>query len=405
MYKDIELNMDSKNINEQHLQISKQVTPWDVQEKVDYDKLITEFGVSKIDDEDLQYLKELAQKKGIEEHILLRRGLFYAHMDLKKVINEHKEGKPIFLYTGRSPGSGEMHLGHLIPFHFTRYLQELFDCNLYIEIPDDEKFLFKKKIETLEAVEEFVVRDIEHITAVGFNPDKTFIFRTSKYMGVMYPLLLKIAKKITFSQARNTFGFEGESNIGQIFYPAIQIAPTMFEKAQCLIPCAIDQNPYFLLQRDFAQKLGFYKNATILSKFLPALTGSMGKMSASNEESAILLTDTANTIKKKINKHAFSGGQETLELHRELGGNTEVDVSFQWLRMFLMRDDKELGSIKQRYESGELLSGELKKIAIEHVQRVIEEHQRRLEEVRRGGEVEILMKTGKLAQEMWNKQF
>ncbi|MCH8519421.1 MAG: tryptophan--tRNA ligase [Nanoarchaeota archaeon] len=397
--------MNDKNNALEQSQTSKQVTPWDVKDVVDYDKLIKEFGVTKIDEEDLKYLKTLAQKRGLDEHIFLRRGLFYAHMDLKKVIELHKRREPIFLYTGRSPGSGEMHLGHLIPFQFTKYLQQLFDCNLYIEIPDDEKFLFKKKIEHLNDVEEFVKKDIEHITAVGFNVDKTFIFRTSKYIGIMYPLLLKIAKKITFSQARNTFGFEGESNIGQIFYPSIQIAPTMFESAQCLIPCAIDQNPYFLLQRDFAQKLGFYKNATILSKFLPALTGSTGKMSASNEESAILLTDNANTIKKKINKYAFSGGQETLELHRELGGNCEIDVSFQWLKMFLMEDDEELEQIRIAYESGKLLSGELKKICIEKVQNVIEEHQRRLEEVRANNEVEILMKTGILAKNMWEKNF
>ena len=70
-------------------------------------------------------------------------------------------------------------------------------------------------------------------------------------------------------------------------------------KNRCLIPCAIDQTPYFLIQRDIAKKLGYKKNSTILSKFLPPLTGHMGKMSASNESKAILLKDDAKTIKKK----------------------------------------------------------------------------------------------------------
>lgn len=34
-------------------------------------------------------------------------------------------------------------------------------------------------------------------------------------------------------------------------------------------------------------------------------------------------------LQNKINKHAFSGGRETLEEHRELGGIPEIDVAFQ----------------------------------------------------------------------------
>ena len=57
-------------------------------------------------------------------------------------------------------------------------------------------------------------------------------------------------------------------------------------------------------------------------------------MSASNPNSAIFMPDTDKQIKNKINKHAFSGGQETLELHRELGGNPNVDVAYQYLTCF-----------------------------------------------------------------------
>jgi tryptophanyl-tRNA synthetase len=34
-------------------------------------------------------------------------------------------------------------------------------------------------------------------------------------------------------------------------------------------------------------------------------------------------------LQNKINKHAFSGGRETVEEHRELGGVPEIDVAFQ----------------------------------------------------------------------------
>jgi tryptophanyl-tRNA synthetase len=51
-----------------------------------------------------------------------------------------------------------------------------------------------------------------------------------------------------------------------------------------------------------------------------AVQGETGKMSASDPNSAIFVTDTPKQIQKKINKYAFSGGRATVEEHRELGG-------------------------------------------------------------------------------------
>jgi tryptophanyl-tRNA synthetase len=67
-------------------------------------------------------------------------------------------------------------------------------------------------------------------------------------------------------------------------------------------------------------------------------------MSASDPNSSIFMTDTQGQIKNKINKHGFSGGKETEEEHRREGGDTEVDVSYQYLSFFL-DDDEELSKI------------------------------------------------------------
>ena len=87
------------------------------------------------------------------------------------------------------------------------------------------------------------------------------------------------------------------------------------------------------------------------SVFFPALQGSATKMSASDSTSSIFLTDTKNEIKKKINKYAFSGGQQTLEEHREKGGDTETDIAYQYLRFFL-EDDDELAELGEKYRKG-----------------------------------------------------
>lgn len=69
-------------------------------------------------------------------------------------------------------------------------------------------------------------------------------------------------------------------------------------------------------------------------------------MSASNVNSSIYMSDSPSQVKNKINRHGFSGGKETEEEHRRLGGDTDVDVSYQYLTFFL-EDDDELERIGQ----------------------------------------------------------
>jgi tryptophanyl-tRNA synthetase len=120
----------------------------------------------------------------------------------------------------------------------------------------------------------------------------------------------------------------------------------------------------------------YKKPALIHSIFLPALQGPGSKMSASVDTSAIFMSDTPAKIKNKINKYAFSGGQDTVELHRKLGGRTKNDVPFQYLTFFL-EDDEELEKIRREYESGEMLTGEIKKRCIEVLQAYVKGFQER----------------------------
>ena len=46
-----------------------------------------------------------------------------------------------------------------------------------------------------------------------------------------------------------------------------------------------------------------------------------------------------------MNKYAFSGGRDTVEEHRRLGANTDVDVSYQYLTFF-MEDSEKLKQVK-----------------------------------------------------------
>lgn len=240
---------------------------------------------------------------------------------------------------------------------------------------DDEKFLFKHELK-VEQTQKFARENAKDIIAVGFNPEKTFIFSDYDYVnGMFYKNISRISRQITLSQARACFGFKDSwvsqsrislscigidgyslhsDNIGKIHFASIQAAPSFSNSfpqifgetsnVPCLIPCAIDQDPYFRLTRDVAVKLKYPKPMLLHSKFFPALQGPQSKMSASDPNSGIFMTDTANQIKNKINKHGFSGGKETEEEHRRLGGDPDVDVSYHFLTFFL-EDDEELKRI------------------------------------------------------------
>lgn len=102
-------------------------------------------------------------------------------------------------------------------------------------------------------------------------------------------------------------------------------------------------------------------------------------MSASDPTSAIYVTDSPKQIKDKVNKYAFSGGQLTVEDHRRLGGNLDVDISWKWLNFFL-DDDEALANIGREYGAGNMLSGEIKQELINCLTPMIVAHQ-----VRGGG--------------------
>lgn len=59
------------------------------------------------------------------------------------------------------------------------------------------------------------------------------------------------------------------------------------------------------MTRDVAPRLGFQKPALMHSVFFPALQGAKSKMSASDSNSSIYLTDTPKQIKDKVYIKSF----------------------------------------------------------------------------------------------------
>ncbi|KAK6056359.1 tryptophan--tRNA ligase domain protein [Cooperia oncophora] len=201
----MQVNGDQKEEEKEDL-----VTPWDVAASsitgVDYDKLIVKFGCRKLGEDLVERFRKVT---GQEPHPMLRRGMFFAHRDFAAILDRKEQGKPFFLYTGRGPSSGSLHLGHLIPFMFSKWLQDVFDVPLIIQITDDEKFLWKDmKVDESKKIARENMKGLS--SRWFFDPEKTFhvqrfrlyVVRLTVPLPPFYENICKIWKVVTGNQAR-----------------------------------------------------------------------------------------------------------------------------------------------------------------------------------------------------------
>ena len=118
--------------------------------------------------------------------------------------------------------------------------------------------------------------------------------------------------------------------------------------------------------------MGLLAPSSTYHHFAVGLTGE--KMSSSKPKTTIFLDDDIDSMTKKIRK-AYSGGQSTIEEHRRLGGNPDIDVAYQYMMYFFEQDDSYLAEINSAYRSGKILAGEMKQICIDKATDWMKNHQ------------------------------
>lgn len=314
----------------------------------DNEKLITSFGASRA-----------SNLKDIPDCYTFEKGLIYSHRDFDKFFAALKKGEKCAIVSGAN-ASGTLHLGHKVVFDTNLYFQKKYKVPVFVPISDDESYV-AGKVETQEQALEFSKELAKQFLAYGFDPKNTYFIIDQIYTNI-YNLAIKLSKKVNYSEIKATYGYSPDNNIGLHFYPAVQSAHILFPQEKfgiknVLVPIGPDEDAHIRICRDIAGRMGYNKPAIVHLKFLPGLDGE--KMSKSRNN-AIFLKDDEKTIKKKVNA-ALSGGQKTVEEHKKLGGNPDVDMSFQYLKAFFLTE-KESNELEKKYKKGEILSGEMKKI-------------------------------------------
>jgi len=146
----------------------------------------------------------------------------------------------------------------------------------------------------------------------------------------------------------------------------------------------------FEMDREAAEKLarevevdhggyGFLPPSSIYHRFMTGLTG--GKMSSSVPASHISLLDDPEDGYDKV-KSATTGGRETAEKQRELGGEADECPVYELYAYLLAGDDDEFATeVYEECVGGERLCGGCKEQAAELMREFLEEHQEKRAEM------------------------
>lgn len=361
--------------------MSFKITPWSVEGKIDYDRLIREFGLQKFVD----------VPKEFNDFLLYRRGIVFAHRDFERISKAIKSKEPFALMTGLMP-SGKMHFGHKLVLDQILFYQSL-GAKIYIAVADLEAYNTRntnmKELRDI-AINEYLINYV----ALGLDLDKCdFYFQSArsndaKKSNAYYRLANMFARHATFNEFRAVYGEISPAKMSASLLQASDMFHCQLDefgdKIPTVIPVGTDQDPHIRLARDMSQRIKAYDFIQLSSTyhiFMPGLSNA--KMSSSDPTSFIALTDSPEEAERKIKKYAFSGGQPTLEEHRKKGGNPDIDVSYQMLRYGLEPDDKKLQEIYNDYKSGKLLTSELKQIAIDKLKIFLKNHQEQREKAKK----------------------
>jgi len=124
---------------------------------------------------------------------------------------------------------------------------------------------------------------------------------------------------------------------------------------------------------------GFLPPSSIYHRFMTGLTG--GKMSSSVPASHISLLDDPEDGYDKV-KSATTGGRETAEKQRELGGEADECPVYELYAYLLAGDDDEFATeVYEECVGGERLCGGCKEQAAELMREFLEEHQEKRAEM------------------------
>lgn len=206
--------------------------------------------------------------------------------------------------------TGRLHLGN--------YLGAVAGMLALQDNPEYETFYMVADLHTLTTPydPDTLKNDVREVVldylAAGLDPEKSTIFVQSQVpehieLSYLFSTVVSIARMQHLPTYKDKVKQYPENNtMALLYYPVLMAADILVYKADS-VPVGIDQEPHLEVAREIARKMNSEygtnfpepKRFATQGEYIPALTGE-GKMSKSVEGSFINLTDSLETIRKRL---------------------------------------------------------------------------------------------------------
>lgn len=351
-----------------------EIDPWGSVLVEDYARLIKEFGLEPLDAKTLSAFPSPNKQ--------MRRGVAFAGQGLKEIAAAINAKKPFYVLTGIMPTSERLHFGNRLVIENVKYFQER-GARTFVLVADLEAAA-TRGITLEEAKKRALDFHIPAYLAMGLDERKTTFYFQSENSDVRN-LAYLFSARVTQNEFEAIYGstapnkiFSALTQAGDILYPQMK------KPMPGIIPVGMDQSPHIRFSRDLARRtqsqFGFILPSALYNKFTPALNGAF-KMSKSVPEHYISIPDNPEEAGKKMLR-AFTGGRNTVEEQKRLGGIPEKCVIFEFYKQHLIEDDKQLQKIYDNCKAGKLLCGEDKQNACKMMEKFLQDFQDKFEKAK-----------------------
>lgn len=345
--------------------------PWGTSSIKDYSRLESEFGIEPVS-------QLLPRFKKLSAH--LSRGIDFGQRDLARVLDAIENGKSFAVMSGIKP-DGTFHLGNKMTADDMIYFQSLSKkATVFYAIADVEAYCDNGL--SLAESSKMAVQNVADILALGLDPDRSVVYRQSEEMRVMRFATI-FSRGVTNNMLKAIYG---ERQIGLYFSALIQAGDILMPQLPefggpkpVLVPVGADQDPHIRLTRDLATKYNgdfdFMPPSAIYHRLELALTGGL-KMSKRIPASGFTLDESPSSASKTV-LSAFTGGRDTVEEQRRLGGRPDICPVFDLYAFHFALNDEHSQRVHDECSGGVRMCGECKQEAASLVKRFLDQHQKK----------------------------
>lgn len=412
--------------------MAEQINPWSSTPKMDITRLIAEFGI-----EPFSSVKE----KIADQPVFIRRDIVAGHRGYGLVADAIANKKPFHVLTGFMP-SGHPHFGHLMVMkEVVWHIQQ--GGRGFISMADREAHAVRGL--SWDVCDRYAREYMECLYALGFTGEIYSQRRNNDLKDLAFEAATKINFSELSAiygfgpETELAHAVSVSMQVADILYPQL-----IAGEAPTVVPVGIDQDPHIRLTRDITNALrmflvedrgthisirvknapdgaldavaarfcgakkyeghvdlpaghridevdgivrgierefggfGFLLPSATYHSFLQGLQG--GKMSSSVPDSLVWFDDPDTDVRKKI-MGALTGGRQTLEEQKQLGGEPEKCSVYQLNKFHMQDSDRALAEMCRACTAGELMCGTCKKETLERVRIFLKEFKEKRDEV------------------------